>query len=69
MFVDDFATIPTSQKIKDEFEALYSADFDVIEGGIMTMFLELDVEQTDERTSLHLDTYIKELIGEYQNIH
>ena len=29
VFVDDFATIPTSQKLKDEFEALYSADFDV----------------------------------------
>ncbi len=44
VFVDDFATIPTSQKLKDEFEALYSANFDVTGGGIMIMFLGLEVE-------------------------
>ncbi len=63
-FVDDFTTIPTSW-----FEALYSEDFNVTGGGIMTTFLGLEVEQTEEGTSLHLDTYIKELVEEYQNIH
>ena len=33
VFVDDFATIPTSQKLKEEFEALYSSEFDVTGGG------------------------------------
>jgi hypothetical protein len=69
VFVDDFATIPTSQKLKDEFEALYTADFDVTGGGIMTTFLGLEVEQSDDGISLHLDTYIKELVEEYKDIH
>jgi hypothetical protein len=69
VFVDDFATIPTSQKLKDQFEALHLADFDVTGGSIMTTFLGLEVEQTDEGTSLHLDTYIKELMEKYQLIH
>ncbi len=64
VFVDDFVTIPTSQKLKDEFEALYSADFDVTGGGIMTTFLGLEVEQSDDGIGLHLDTYIKELVEE-----
>ncbi len=34
VFVDDFATTPTSQKLKDGFEALYSEDFDVTGGGV-----------------------------------
>jgi hypothetical protein len=41
VFDDDFPTIPASQKLKDEFEALYSVDFDVTGGGIMTTFLKL----------------------------
>jgi hypothetical protein len=67
--MDDFATIPRSQKLKDEVEALYSADFDVTGGGVMTTFLGLEVEQTEGGTSLSLDTYIKELVEEYRNIH
>jgi hypothetical protein len=35
----------------------------------MATFLGLKVEQTDEGTSLHLDTYIKELVEKYQLIH
>jgi hypothetical protein len=41
VFVDYFATIPTSQKLKDQFEALSLADFDVTGSGIMTKFLGL----------------------------
>jgi hypothetical protein len=69
VFVHDFATIPTSQKLKDEFEALYSADFNVTGRGIMTTFLGLEAEQSDDGISLHLDTYIKELVEEYKDIH
>ena len=29
LFVDDMSTIPTSYHLKEEFMALYSADFDV----------------------------------------
>ncbi len=35
----------------------------------MTTFLGLEEEPTEEGTSLHLDTYIKELVVDYQNIH
>ena len=28
IFVDDFASIPASEKLKMEFEELYAADFD-----------------------------------------
>ena len=42
-FVDDFATIPTSEKLREEFERLYSADFDVTGGELMESFLGLEV--------------------------
>lgn len=61
-FVDDFATIPTSDKLKEEFKRLYSADFEVTGGSLMESFVGLEVEQSEERIALHLDTYIKELI-------
>jgi hypothetical protein len=38
VFVDDFKTIPTSKKLKDEFERLYSADFEYTDGNLMTHF-------------------------------
>ncbi len=34
-FVNDFATIPSSEKLKEEFVLLYSADFDVTGGALM----------------------------------
>ena len=54
VFVDDFATIPTSQRLKEEFETLYAKDFGVTGGGPMTTFLGLEVEQSDEGISLHV---------------
>ena len=69
VFVDDFATIPTSQRLKEEFETLYAKDFEVTGGGEMTTFLGLEVEQSEEGISLHLDTYIQELVEEYRLIH
>ncbi len=34
-FVDNFATIPTSEKLKEEFVRIYSADFDAAGGALM----------------------------------
>ncbi len=62
--MDDFATF---QKLKDKFEALCLVGFNVTGGGIMITGLE--EEQTYVGISLHLDTWTKELIEEYQNIH
>ena len=68
VFVDDFATIPTSQRLKEEFETLYARDFEVTGGGAMTSFLGLEVEQDPDGIALHLDTYVTELIEEYRCI-
>ena len=35
----------------------------------MTTFLGLEVEQSEEGISLHLDTYVQELVDEYRLIH
>jgi len=68
VFVDDFATIPTSQRLKEEFETLYARDFEVTGGGAMTSFLGLEVEQDPNGIGLHLDTYVDELIEEFRRI-
>jgi hypothetical protein len=65
LFVDNRSTVTTSDHLKEEFMALYSADFDVTEGDLMQSFLGLEVEQLDGCIKLHLDTYIQELIPEY----
>jgi len=47
---------------------LYSADLNVTGGDLMQSFLGLEVEQLEGCIKLHLDTYIQELIAEYQLI-
>jgi hypothetical protein len=37
VYVDDFKTIPTTKKLKDEFKRLYSTDFDYTGGNLMTL--------------------------------
>ena len=69
VFVDDFKTIPTSMKLKEEFERLYSADFEYTGGNLMTSFLGLEVEQLGTGIHLHLDTYVQELIEEFGIMH
>jgi len=68
VFVDDLATIPTSQRLKEEFETLSATVFEVTGVGAITSFLGLEVEQEDDGIVLHLDTYINELIEEYHCI-
>ena len=62
------STIPTSDHLKEEFMALYLADFNVVGGDLMQSFFGFKVEQLDSCIKLHLDTYIQELIAEYQLI-
>jgi hypothetical protein len=69
IFVDDFASIPTSEKLKLEFEELYAADFDFTGGKVMDSFLGLEVEQSEDGIKLHLDTYVVELLEEYREYH
>jgi hypothetical protein len=68
-FVDDFAAVPTTQKLKDEFERLYAKDFDFTGGECMENFLGIEVEQSAEGIKLHLDTYTADLIEEFKLLH
>ena len=45
LFVDDMIYIPTCDKLKQEFLAKYSKDFDITGGGLMETFLGMQVEQ------------------------
>ncbi len=63
--VVDVSTFPSSDHLKDEFMALYSADFDVTGRDLVQSSLGLEVVQLDGCIKLHLDTYIQELIPEY----
>ncbi len=56
LFVDDMPTVPTSDHLKEEFMALYWADFDVSRGDLLQSYLGLDVEQLDGCIKLHLYT-------------
>jgi hypothetical protein len=52
VFVDDFFAIPTTQKLKIEFETLYAKEFDMTGGTPMQSFLGLEVEQGNDGISL-----------------
>jgi hypothetical protein len=52
-FVD---AVPTSEKLKEEFVLLYSAEFDVTGGTLMESFVGTEVKQSEEGISLHLNT-------------
>jgi hypothetical protein len=66
IFVDDFASIPTSEKLKLEFEKLYAADFDFTGVKVMDSYLALEVEQSEDGNKLHLDTCVTKLLEEYR---
>ena len=68
VFVDDFSAIPTAQRLKDEFETLYSRDFEATGRSPMTTFSGLAVEEDDLGISLHLDKYMEKLIEEYDQL-
>ncbi len=69
VFVDDISAIPTTQKLKIEFETLHTKEFDLTGETPMESFLGLEVEQDNDGISLYLDTYVQELIDEYWLMH
>ena len=66
LFVDDMMHIPTCDKLKQEFLAKYSKDFDITGGGLMETFLGMQVEQSEDEIRLHLDNYIRETLDDYK---
>ena len=66
LFVDDMMHTSTSQKMLDKFFKLYAKSFKYTGGDLMTSFLGMEVEQDKGEIRLHLDTYIQEMLNEYQ---
>ena len=67
IFVDDMKHVPTAKYLLDEFLEKYTRDFEITGGHqLMESFIGLEVEQSDSKISLHLDSYIQETIGVYK---
>ena len=56
----------TSDALKQEFILEYTCDFDITLEENLTSFLRMEIEQGPKGINIHLDTYIKETIEEYQ---
>ena len=71
IFVDDMKHISTAKYLLDEFLEKYSGDLEITgEHHRMDMesFFGLDVEQWKSKISLHLDAYIRKMLGIYKRI-
>ncbi len=66
LFVDDMMHVPTSDALKHEFMEKYTRDFDITGGGLMETFLGMQVEQSQGKICLDLDTYIRKVLEEYK---
>ncbi len=65
MFVDDMMHAPTCDKLCDEFLKLYKNFFYYTGGGLMETFLGMEVEQPGKVIKLRLDSYVQEVLAEY----
>lgn len=67
LYVDDMIHMSTSEEMKQQFIHEYTRDFEITLEATMTSFLGLEIEQGTNGIDLHLDTYIKETIADYQS--
>jgi hypothetical protein len=44
----------------------YSKDFNITGGGLMEMFLGMEIEQSNRSIKMHLDHYTSEMLNEYK---
>ena len=56
----------TSDELKKEFIAKYTGDLDITWEDTMTSFLGPEIEQSKRSISIHLDTYIEDVLDEYK---
>ena len=63
IFVGDVKHVLTTKYLLDEFLEKYSRDFEITGGHHL---MELDVEQSRSKISLHLDSYIQETLDIYK---
>jgi hypothetical protein len=59
--------IPTCDKLRDEFMRKYKTEFDITGGGLIKIFLGMEIEQTSNVIKLHLDNYTEEVLSEYKD--
>ena len=53
---------PICDELRDEFLELCMKDFEITGGGLMEIFLGMEVDQLGEVIKLHLDSYIHTVI-------
>ena len=56
----------TSDELRDQFISEYQEDFDITLEDVMSLFLEMEIEQNKENLTIHLDTYIQKTLAEYK---
>ena len=66
LFVDDMMHTSTSEKMMAKFFKLYGKTFKYTGRDLMKTFLGMEVEQENGEIRLHLDTYVQEMLAEYQ---
>jgi hypothetical protein len=66
LLVDGMVHASTSEKLTQDFIAEYKGDFQIACDDLMTSFLGMEVEQDQNSTRLHLDTYIQDTLSEYK---
>ena len=66
MYVDDMIHASTSEKLKREFIREYTRDFNITLEENITSFLRIEIKQGPDWIDINLDTYIREIIEEYQ---
>ncbi|XP_015168574.1 uncharacterized protein [Solanum tuberosum] len=65
VYVDDIIFGTTTNPLCKEFTALMSSEFEMIMMGELTFFLELQIKQSPQGTSIYQEKYIKELLKKF----
>ena len=59
--------VPTCDKLRDEFLAHYQKDFEITGGGpTKEVLLGMEIEQPGKVITLHIDSYIQEVLKDYK---
>ena len=66
LFVDNMIHSSTSDDLCDKLICEYQADFDIILEDVMSSFLGMEIDHNKRDFTIHLDTYIKEILTEYK---
>jgi len=65
VYVDDIIFSATNSDLCDEFSELMRSEFEMSMIGDLNFFLGLQIKQTSNRTMVHQQEYVKELIKRF----